>query len=77
MTTNGGSVNTRDLTHDQIRALSDMVRYGRNGPGRTGLSLRTYKTLASRGLIRHVAGSGNSSTWETTDGGRVWAAENV
>jgi hypothetical protein len=57
--------------------MVQILREGRCGPSQTGLSVRTYRALAGRGLLRCTSGSGNASKWELTDDGRAWSIENV
>jgi len=70
-------MNTINMTADQHEALSRMVRDDRRGPNQTGLHVRTYRALQARGMVKYAGGVGNSSTYELTEDGRMWANENV
>jgi hypothetical protein len=43
-------MNTKDLSNDMRLAIRDMHERGRSSPSKSGLYVRTFRALVSRGL---------------------------
>jgi uncharacterized protein YjhX (UPF0386 family) len=65
----------KKLTADQLDAMRCLFRNGWNCPNATGLGVQTYRALVRRGLMVHVDGQGQKSTFALTEDGEQFCLD--